>query len=210
MIVQTTTNITGAGCSSAYLNGTAASFFDRMWVTGQSGANIEEIQEYGLVTKNLLELQMDGSSRDASALQYGLNVEAPNTAGLQGHPIGILNATTVGYGSNYASYSYSIPLISSCIGVTADKFLNVGRTNKLTLNLQTSPVLPFILTTAGTVTAGAFTVTIQDIFLSCEFIDIGHSALGLFDGSLVDGKHSCVELLTALPPGFYLPAQQAK
>ena len=86
--------------------------------------------------------------------------------------------------------SYSIPLTSGVIGVLADKFLNVGRTSKLQLVLQTSSVLPISWINSATAYTVAPTIAlnISNMSLQCEYIYVGVNALQLLDQTLVDGK----------------------
>jgi hypothetical protein len=84
------------------------------------------------------------------------------------------------------THSYSVPLLSGVLGVLNDKFLNIGRTSKLSLTLQTTSILPLSILTAAT--PGSITVSLSDFSLSCEYIDIGLSALKMLDSTLVDGK----------------------
>jgi hypothetical protein len=81
-----------------------------------------------------------------------------------------------------------VPILSSVIGVTADKFLNIGRTSKLQCVFQTSSVLPLSILAGTATAAGTFQVTLSDFSLQLEYIDIGLSALSMLDKSLVDGK----------------------
>ena len=74
--------------TNAQLRGSAASFFDRMYVSSQTGAILEDVTEYGLVNDTLLQLQMDPSTRDGNALLYGFNSSTANESIGQGFSSG--------------------------------------------------------------------------------------------------------------------------
>ena len=63
---------------------------------------------------------MNNSVRDGVALQYGFDPSTANTS--QGLSLPILQGTTTGN----ESHSFSVPLINSLIGITSDKFFNIG------------------------------------------------------------------------------------
>jgi hypothetical protein len=187
--------ITAAGTQStgtfydSYLRSGAHAFFDRLYITSQNGQIIEDLGEFGLVNDTLIALQMNHSVRHGVANQYGFDVSTTVT-GNQGHKINILSAANTAVATSQTeTHSYSIPLASGVVGVLADKFLNVGRTSKLQVVLQTSSVLPI---TGGTNAAwtGAATVqvTLSNFSLQCEYVDIGINALQMLDQTLVDGK----------------------
>jgi len=178
----------GAACNiaSGYLRSHANSFFDRMYVTSQSGTILEDIQEYSVVNDTLIALQMNNSVRDGIATQYGFS--ASTAIESQGHPIAIFAGRALTTGDN-ETHSYSVPLVSSVIGVTNSRFLNIGRTSKLQCILQTSNILPLSILTGGTMTnASTIQVTLSDFSIQCEYLDIGLSALSMLDATLVDKK----------------------
>ena len=76
------------------------------------------------------------------------------------------------------------------VGVLADKFLNLGRTSKLQVVLQTSNVMPISVSMGGTAytTSPIIQVTLSNFSLQCEYVDIGINALSMLDATLVDGK----------------------
>ena len=177
----------GATCTmtSGYLRSHANSFFDRLFITGQDGQILEDINEYGLVNDTLLALQQNNSVRDGIALQMGyLSSTAIES---QGHAIGIFNGRQLVTGDN-ESHNYSVPLCSGILGVLDDRFINIGRTSKLTLTLQTINILPLSITCNNATNATSFVVTLSDFALNLQYIDIGLSALKLLDSQLVDGK----------------------
>ena len=189
---------TNSVCSATYLRSGANSYFDRMFITGQSGQILEDIGEYGLVNDTLVALQMNCAVRRGVANQYGFNSNVIKSSGIdygvlegsQGHPFPSAGQNT---GGNSETHSYSVPLLSGIVGCTADKFLNIGRTSKLQINLQTTNIVPITFYNSTTSVSGAqnganFTLTLSNFSLQCEYVDIGHSALSLLDATLENGK----------------------
>ena len=206
---QMTVTVTTAGNAATthfdgYLRSGAYSFFDRVYLTGQNGQIIEDIGEYGLVNDTLCALQMSNSVRDGIANQYGFLSETGVSS--QGHKINILSSGQQATAGQSETHSYSIPLCSGVVGVLADKFLNIGRTSKLQVVLQTSSILPLTLgTNAFTATGDQFTVTLSNFSIQCEYVDIGINALNMLDQTLVDGK-SYIHGITYRTSSATLPA----
>ena len=180
------------------LRSSAYAWFDRMFLTSQNGQIIEDVGEFGLTNDTLIALQMNSAVRHGSALQYGFNTgNIGNSAsqfdyemysGCNGRQFEI--CTTGLATGNTETHSYSIPLTSGVIGVLADKFLNIGRTSKLQLVLQTSSVLPLSYAHNTTASAGnpTYSITLSNFSLQCEYVDVGINALQMLDQTLVDGK----------------------
>jgi len=175
---------TGAVTTSAYLRSNANSFFDRMYITSQNGQILEDITEYGLVNDLLINFQMNHAVRTGTAMQYGFD-DTNNTTS-QGHSISTYTPNTGMAAGDTATYSYSVPILSGLVGVLADKFLNIGRTSKLQLVLQTSSILPITLTSGAT--AGSLKVTLSNFSITCEYVDIGSSALKMLDQTLINNQ----------------------
>ena len=168
--------------TTANLRSNASSFFDRMYITSQNGQILEDITEYGLVNDLLINFQMNNSVRDGTAMQFGFDDSASlNTS--QGHTIPAYAGTITNVTN---SFSYSVPILSGLIGALSDKFLNIGRTSKLQLVLQSSSVLP--LTIIAGATAGTVKVTLSNFSITCEYIDIGSNALKMLDQTLVNNQ----------------------
>jgi hypothetical protein len=183
------TSVVGAGSNpNAYLRSGAYSFFDRMYITGGNGQVLEDVAEYGLIYDLLASLQLNSATRDTLALQYGFNSVASSDA-CQGHQWSTMAGTaTLPTTAMVETRSYSFPLVSALTGMGSDKFLNIGRLNKLQVALQTATELPISVTLAAAATAGSFQITLSDIALNLEYVDIGSSSLGMLDSTLVDGK----------------------
>jgi len=173
------------GANAGYLRSSGNSFINRMSVIGQSGNYLEDINEYDLTADTLIQLQMSNSVRDGVALSYGFGSNASYSS--QGHGIPFLTAgATLAVSST--THSYSLPLMSSILGVTSDKWFNIGRTTKIQCVLQSPSIAPLTIQMATQTTAATMRVTISDITLQCEYIDIGGRALAMLDQSLIDGK----------------------
>ena len=76
--------------------------------------------------------------------------------------------------------SFSIPC-SGIIGVLADKFLNIGRTAKLQLVLQTTSTIPITggVNAVYTTTAPTVQISLSNFSITCEYMDIGLSVANL-------------------------------
>jgi hypothetical protein len=175
---------TGAVITSANLRSNANSFFDRMYITSQNGQILEDVTEYALVNDLLISFQMNNSVRDGTAMQFGFDDSTTNTS--QGHKITPFDNNSGMLTTNTATFSYSVPILSGLIGVLSDKMLNVGRTSKLQLVLQTSSILPISFVMGAT--AGTIKVTLSNFSITCEYIDIGGSALKMLDQTLVNNQ----------------------
>lgn len=174
--------------TSAFLRSGAYSFFDRMYITGQNGNIIEDISEYGLTNDLLCNLQLDSASRDTLATLYGFN-SASDSNTCQGHAIsGLVCSASSPATSLNQSFSYSIPVLSSLIGVGADKFLNIGKTNKLQLAITTATELPITMAVGTQFTAGVISVVIDNFSLNLEMVDIGASAYSMLNATYPDNK----------------------
>lgn len=163
--------------TSAVLRSGAMAHFDREYIQSQSGVILDDVNLVGVVADQLHALEIDVAQRDALSMMYGFLYE-PGTAGSynrsQGHIISNLDAVGSGSlaaGSSYASYS--VPLLNSLIGKGAAKFFQIGATNKLQLVLQTAAILPLTIITGTATTAATVRVTIDNISLNLQYVDIG-------------------------------------
>ena len=182
--------------SNATLKSSAYSYFSGLQVNGQNGGQLENIAELGLVADTLIQGQLSNFDREG-LFNYGFKsnfgATASTSAGASsftntGHDFPHLVKTTLVSGDSY-SYNYSIPLLSSTVGVLADKFFPVGLTKKLSVILTTDSILPITLITSATgTTPTTFSLTLTDFFLNLETIKIGDSAMNSIVSSLHDGK----------------------
>ena len=183
-----TSSWTAAGTGTfndTYLRSGAYAWFDRLTVLSQSGAVLEDITEYALINDTCVALQMNNSVRHGVATQYGFDTNNYAVLGSQGHALSTLTGATPGAATE--THSYSIPLLSGIVGVLNDKMLNVGRTSRIQVVLQTTNILPYTISASAAATLSP-TFTLSNMSLQCEYIDIGAQALSLLDQTLVDGK----------------------
>jgi len=160
----------------------AASFFDRMYIQS-NGVVLDDVTNYGVIADMLVQNEINVAERDGLAAMYGFQYEAAATGSLnsnQGHKVlGIDGATVSGALDRY--YSYSIPIMNSLIGKGADKFLNHGALSNLQLVMQTSAILPITIVTAGAGTAAVVQVTMDNISLNMQVVDVGQEGLRMLN-----------------------------
>lgn len=176
------TGSSAAVVTSAVLRSCAAAYFDRMFIQSQSGVVLEDMNLYGVIQDELNALEIACADRDALSLMYGFQPEAAGASSqnnVQGHTIAGWDGATLSAGSTY--YSYSIPILSSLLGRGASKMLQIGATNRLQLILQTAAVLPVTLVAGTATTAASVSVTMDNISLSLQYIDIGAEGVKMLE-----------------------------
>ena len=180
------------GESGAFQRSSGNSWIDTMFITGQSGQILESISEYSLVNDTLIALQMNSAAREGCATQYGFDVpDSQNVShlGSQGHKYQSMYLSNPSCTGTTEVHSYSLPLLSGILGATSEKFINVGRTSKMSLTLSTAKFLPITIPigTNSITTPAFYKITLSNFSLQLEYIDIGINALQLLDQTLVDG-----------------------
>jgi hypothetical protein len=167
--------------TSARLRSHAMAWFDRMFITEQTGAIIEDINLFGLVNDTIVETEIDVAQRDCLALPFGFAYE-PESSNSQnitaGHAITGINGATVSAAVT-VYYSYSVPLVSALLGKGASKMFNIGQTSRLQVTLQTAAVQPITFVTGTATTQATFVSTIDNISLSCQYVDVGMEGMRL-------------------------------
>jgi len=169
--------------TSMQLRSSGYAHFDRQYVQSQSGVLLDDVNNIGMVQDALIALETDVAQRDALALMYGFQYETATANSLnsnQGHKIVGIDNTTLG-AAKTVYYSYSMPLLSSLLGKGAKKFFQVGATNKLQIVLQTAAVMPLSIVTSTVTTAATFRITIDNISLNLQYVDIGQEGLKMLD-----------------------------
>jgi hypothetical protein len=170
--------------SSAQVRGGAYSHWDRCYIQSQNGVVLDDVNNFGLVQDMLAQLEIDVAQRDALAAMYGFQFET-QASGLnvnQGHTIRNIDGTTLAAASsNY--YSYAVPLVSSLIGKGARKYFQIGSTSKLQLVLQSSAILPITFITGLATTAATFRITIDNMALDLQYVDIGDEGVKMLGKS---------------------------
>jgi hypothetical protein len=176
-------SLVAAGSTTTFtdlnLRSNAMSFFDREFVESQSGLLLSDVNNFGLVADTELQLGVDVAQRDAYALMYGLRFEDASSNSVnsnQGHQIAGLDNTTLTSAAD-VYYSYSVPLLDSLIGTGASKMFQIGATNRLRLTLVTAANLPLTIRTGVVTGAATFQVTMDNISLNLQYIDVGQEGL---------------------------------
>lgn len=160
--------------TAAQVRSSGYAHWDRCYLQSQEGVILDDVNLAGLVMDTLIQLEVDVAQRDALAAMYGFQYEGAAANSLnanQGHSIASMVATLGAAQTNY--YSYSMPLLSSLLGKGAKKFFQIGATNKLQLVLQSAAILPITFVTGTATTAATFRITIDNISLNLQYIDIG-------------------------------------
>jgi hypothetical protein len=172
--------------SSAQLRGGAMSHFSRTYTQSQSGVILDDINSLEVIHDMLVQSEIDVSSRDVLACMYGFEYERPGTDASgnvsynQGHKInGINNTTLAAATSRY--YSYCMPLVNSLIGKGASKMFQIGATSKLQVVLQSNPIIPVTFVTSTVSTAATFRITIDNISLNLQYVQLGGEAMKLLN-----------------------------
>lgn len=183
--------VPAAGNLNVCLRSSANAFFDRAYVLGPNNNTLEDVLEYGVVCDTLQAIQLDNSDRDGLANMFAFYNDGLSTGTnyLQGQQVPLFGQLANLVTPNTTSNSFTVPVVSSVIGVTNDSFVNIGRLNSLTYVLQTASILPFAINvnTALTTNNLTFNVVLDSFSLNVEFIDIGMNALKLVDETLVNG-----------------------
>jgi len=169
-----------------YLRSHAGSWFDRMYCVSQNGSIIEDINNFGVTQDTIINLQMANSTRDGVGVAYGF--DSGTTIGSQGHALPVFSSGATLATGQKSTHSYSIPLVSGVVGVCNSKFLNIGRTSKLQVVLQTAGIAPLTIATGSATAPATFKITLSDFTLQMDYVDIGSRALSMLDSSLQDGN----------------------
>lgn len=168
--------------TSARLRSHAMAWFDRMFITEQSGAIVEDVNLYGLVNDTIVATEIDVAQRDCLALPFGFAYEPESSSSqniTSGHALAGINGATITTSAVSVYYSYSVPLVSALLGKGAGKMFNLGQTSRLQLTLQTASVLPITFVMGTATTAATFISTMDNISLSCQYVDVGTEGMRL-------------------------------
>ena len=179
------TGASAAIITAARLRSNAMAWFDRMFISSQSGAILEDINQYGLISDVVVNTEIDVAQRDVLSAAYGFAYENATAGSLNtnaGHVITNIDATTVSAAVK-VYYSYSVPIISALLGKGASKMFNIGATNRLQLTLQTASILPISFVTSTATTAATFISTIDNVQLSLQYVDVGMAGMRLLGKS---------------------------
>jgi hypothetical protein len=202
--------------TTCQLRSSAYAHFDRTYTQSQSGVLLDDVNLVGLVQDALIALEVDVAQRDALALMYGFQYESAgsNSQNLnQGHKVSAIDGSTLSAAAS-KYYSYSMPLLNSLIGKGAKKFFQIGATNKLQVVLQTAAILPLTIVTGTSTTSATFRCTVDNLFLSLQYVDIGQEGLKMLNktglqyydgvtyrvssGTLAAGTNGAVSILSGI------------
>ena len=188
---QVNTTFVGTTDVSGFLMGSCLSFWDRLTHLNANGAAIDD--ETGLA---VIELQKqlwscNNAERDSMAQIFGYGFEnGTQSRKIQGHAITSYTAALPAAGNGY--YQYSVPLPSSLIGAGAKNMCPLHKIAKLDVELSTAALLPVSFVAAGTASAGAFTVTIDQISIDLHVVYLDDKSIAM----LPDAAQSFVHGIT--------------
>jgi hypothetical protein len=171
--------------TSAQLRSHAMSHFARTYTQSQSGVILDDINSLDVVSDMVVQNEIDVGTRDCLSSMYGFQYEGATANQLyanQGHKIvGIDNTTLAAATSKY--YSYCVPFMNSLIGKGASKFFQIGATGKLQVVFQTNSIIPVTFVTSTATTAATFRITIDNISLNLQYVQLGMEAMKLLNKS---------------------------
>jgi len=168
--------------TSACLRGSAMSHFSRTFTQSQSGVILDDVNSLDVIHDMLVQTEIDVAQRDVLAKMYGFQYETFGSNSLnanQGHKITPMIGTLAA--ASQTRYSYCMPLPNSLIGKGASKFFQIGATNKLQVVLQTNNIIPVTIVTSSASTAANFRITIDNISLNLQYIQLGGDAMKLLN-----------------------------
>jgi len=185
----------GAGYDStatAYLQGGAASFINRMVLIGPDGATLDDVVNQNIATHCRQLMEHNISDRDCFAAAQGFladigaaynYVQGQNVQQFSGAQQNNAGSIITATGNQYLSYE--IPLESSLIGCNAKSFMPIGLVNKLDLQLYTVSTLPITFFAGATAitTNAIINVTIDNIALNLFYLTLDSESVRML-GSL--------------------------
>ena len=161
------------------LIGSFSSFFESLTLYSNN-VPIEQIFNYNLLFNYLLNTSVNGSERYGSwSVANGADQNSFSGTDLP-QSVGTFN------------YNFSIPLVSILglnLSTTSNKLLPVGSIQNLSLQMNTSTVLPFASYCTAITTQPVYSVALDSFNLSLEYINIGEIFGSMLRGSLLDGKY---------------------
>lgn len=163
---------TGGDTTSAFLQSSGLSFWDRIQTLNSNGVAIDDVVGLAQIMCHKNNYQFDSAERD-SMWHYGFRGESG--AGynyLQGHPIAALTTAAAVVATNAGQpYDYSVPLPSSFLGPDSRNFAPVGALAGLNISMWTGNLLPIVYTNTATTTAGAtVNVIIDNMSIDLQYI----------------------------------------
>lgn len=189
------TYTTAYAAGSAYLQGAASSFFNRIVAVGGQGQVLDDVVNLHVSEHINQLLNLNAPDRDCFAASYGFGVEAgENSANnsVQGHSIPAISGT---FASATNVYSYDFPLPSALLGKYARSMFPAGSINKLDIQLYTNSFMPITvhIGTAAGAPAPTLTVTISDLALNLYYITLDTESSRLLGAPRIHSIHGITQ-----------------
>lgn len=171
--------------TAAYLQESAASWFNRIVHIGPNGQTIDDVVNLNVSETIYHLMNQNTTDRDNFAGQFGFLAESGTASNYtQGHKIAsIVSSTSSTAGSPMSAanayYSYEFPLPSSLLGKYAKGFFPCGSVNKLDVQMYTSsqvPVSVLIDVSNTAVSAPQVTFTIDNISLNLYLLTLDNES----------------------------------
>lgn len=175
LTVNTTTASVGATSGSMNVIGSGASFIDSIAIISNN-TPIETINSYGQLFNMSLNSLITQSARNGVVSGFGADVNS-NTG------VDIAHASV---STQY--YSFCLPLMSIIGQNTSEKWLPIGLINNLSLQLNTSALLPIATYCTAITTQPVQTFTLDLFQLNLKYVDIGYASGKMIVDSLNGGK----------------------
>jgi hypothetical protein len=204
----------GAGNDStctAYLQGGASSFINRIVTIGPDGATLDDVVNQNLATHCRQLMEHNISDRDVFAASQGFLADIGAAQNLvQGHVIQAFSgaqqnsAGSIITATNDQAYSYEIPFENSLLGCWSKGFMPIGLVNKLDVQLYTVSQLPITFYAGATTitTSPQVAVVIDNIALNLFYLTLDSESVRML-GSL---KTHYVHGVTARVASSIIPA----
>lgn len=181
--------------ASAYLQGGATSFFNRIVAIGPQGQTLDDVVNLHVSEHINQLLNMNTPDRDCFAAAYGFSAESGANASnnnVQGHSIDSISGALP---SGTCCYSYEFPLPSSILGKYAKSMFPAGAVNKLDIQLYTNSFIPITvhIGTAAGAPAAQLQVTIDNISLNLFYITLDTESARLLGAPRIHSIHGVTQ-----------------
>lgn len=172
---------TGYSGMTAYLQGSAYSWFNRM-TESVNGQTVDDRVGLDLAANSAVNWSYSVADRDVNVLNLGLRGEdgSDGVNATQGHSIPILTGALTATGSNY--FSYAVPLKSAFIGCDANSMAPISRIGKYDITLYTPSIAPITILNTGGTPAGVgakLTVVIDQINIELFYLSLDQKSASL-------------------------------
>lgn len=174
---------TTAGNSTAFLQGSAINFFDRLQVINSNGVPIDDVVGLSQIETHKQIWSFDAAERDSVAMSYGFafekaSIDSSNV--LQGHAIPAFESSSAVIAAGSNLFSYDMPLPSSFLGSGAKGFVPIGALQKLDCYLTTNATLPITISSGAGMTASAtISVTLDNFAINAYYVTLDDKSAAL-------------------------------